>query len=367
MLEATKADERTQPWPRGPKAGWMGADLNKEALTADFGRRELQALRSSVAAVVQAGKSLAEISRQDFADPDLARVMRKLDGDLKIGPGLAFLRGVDVENYSVDELRILFVGLGTYFGKALSQSKYGDMLGEVTPQAGREGDKRGYVVDRALPFHTDHSEIFGLFCIVDAQEGGENLFLSTLKVYEIVQNEHPEYLPLLKRGWRLWLVDEQRPGMASVTPHRVPVFAEVDGVLSGVGVLGGVERCAEALGEELTPEERAAIRYTLAVRARPELHFEAALAPGEAVFINNFEVLHARKGLTHWPDRKRHLLRLWLQGDPQRPLPPEFPVYRFMNESGRQGVDALPSHLIEIQLAECQADPVSRFMRAEPA
>jgi alpha-ketoglutarate-dependent taurine dioxygenase len=366
MHDATEMDFPLKPWPREPKTGWVAADLNREVLAFDLGRPQLEALRDLVSQVVRAGTPLSGISRRDFRHPALEPFMDKVADHLKRGSGLTFLRGVEVDDFSTDELRVLFVGLGSYFGRPVSQSKFGDMMGEVTPVAGRENDKRGYVVDRALSFHIDHSEIFGLFCIVDALEGGENVFVSTLKIHEIIRSEHPEYLPILERGWRLWLVDEQPLDVPSVTPHRVPIFASVDGVLSGIGGLRTVERCAEALGEPISDAEKAAIQFGLAVRDRPELHFEASLAPGEAVFVNNFEILHARKAVTHRPDRKRHLLRLWLEGEAEsgRPLPAAYPIYRFMNKSGRQGIDPLPPRELEQQIEACKQDPTSQFMRA---
>lgn len=368
MSNAAVLDPSLRPWPREAKAGWIGSELSKEALAYDLGRPHLLALRELVSKVVRAGTPLTEIGREDFRHPALDPLMYEMVSDLKLGPGLTFLRGVDVADYTTDELRVLFVGLGSYFGRPVSQSKYGDLLGEVTPVVGRENDKRGYVVDRALRYHVDHAEVFGLFCIVDAAAGGDNLFLSSLKLHELLRQERPEYLSILERGWRIWLVDEQPLDTPAISPHRVPVFATVDGVLSAIGAMRLVEKVTAALGETLSHEEAAAIQYALELRDRPELAFQATLAPGETVFVNNFEILHARTAVTHHADRKRHLLRLWLEGaeGAKRPLPPEYPIYRFMNKSGRQGIDALPKPELDQQIEQCNNDPISKFMREVP-
>ena len=39
------------------------------------------------------------------------------------------------------------------------------------------------------------------------------------------------------------------------------------------------------------------------------------LRPGEMLFWNNMELLHSRTGFTDSPNKKRHLLRLWLRND----------------------------------------------------
>lgn len=39
------------------------------------------------------------------------------------------------------------------------------------------------------------------------------------------------------------------------------------------------------------------------------------LKPGDLLFWNNLSLLHSRRGFTDSPDRRRHLLRLWLRND----------------------------------------------------
>jgi hypothetical protein len=50
------------------------------------------------------------------------------------------------------------------------------------------------------------------------------------------------------------------------------------------------------------------------------------LKPGDLMFWNNLALLHSRTGFTDSPDRRRHLLRLWLRNDATKenwPLPEE--------------------------------------------
>src|ERR1700730_9386641 len=52
------------------------------------------------------------------------------------------------------------------------------------------------------------------------------------------------------------------------------------------------------------------------VTKRPELMLEFTLRPGEMYFINNYTILHARTAFDDGDaeeDRRRHLLRLWLE------------------------------------------------------
>jgi hypothetical protein len=50
------------------------------------------------------------------------------------------------------------------------------------------------------------------------------------------------------------------------------------------------------------------------------------LKQGELLFWNNLALLHSRNGFTDSPDRRRHLLRLWLRNDATEkswPIPEE--------------------------------------------
>ena len=159
---------------------------------------------------------------------------------------------------------------------------------------------------------------------------------------EIIEREHPEYLPVLERGFRCDRRGEEAPEDDPVTPYRVPVFSTRDGVLSCRFVRGVIDKGAERLGESLSPLEKEALACLEEVAARDDVRFEVMLRPGEASFINNYEILHARTGFVDRDDpaKKRLLYRLWLEGRPPRPMVPEVQLYR--NRSGRMGVDPQP-------------------------
>jgi hypothetical protein len=72
------------------------------------------------------------------------------------------------------------------------------------------------------------------------------------------------------------------------------------------------------------------------VSKRPELMLEFTLRPGEVYFINNYTILHARTAFDDGEaeeDRRRHLLRLWLEVPGMRPVHPHI---------RRNGIEAVP-------------------------
>jgi hypothetical protein len=256
-----------------------------------------------------------------------------------MGPGLVVMRGFPVDKYTAEEMQTVYWGIGAHFGIGCSQSADGDYLGHVTNV---EKASRGYTTARELSLHTDSAEIVGLLCVRDAREGGVSVYASSLKVHEIIAREHPEYLAVLERGFRCDRRGEEALEDDAVTPYRVPVFSEQDGVLSTRFVRGVIDRGAATLGKPLSVLETEALAFFEAVAQRDEVRLELTLKPGEASFINNYEMLHARTAFVDHDDpaKKRLLYRLWLEGDPPRPTRKE--VHLYQNRSGRMGVDPQP-------------------------
>ncbi|HEX3864098.1 MAG TPA: TauD/TfdA family dioxygenase [Stellaceae bacterium] len=319
--------------------GWLGSEIDRNSVYWSFTPAHLTAIDECMEQVAKANIPFHQIRREHFTHPalnaDLAAVLKQI----KNGPGLLIMRGFPVDKYTAEEMQAVYWGIGTHFGHGCSQSADGDYLGHVTNV---EKASRGYTTSRELTLHTDSAEIVGLLCVRDAREGGLSIYASSLKIHEIVEREHPEYLPVLERGFRCDRRGEEAPGDDPVTPYHVPVFSTRDGVLSCRYVRGVIDRGAETLGQPLSDLEKAALAFIDQVAMRDEVRFEVMLRPGEASFIDNYEMLHARTGFVDWdePAKKRLLYRLWLEGEPPRPMVPETQLYR--NRSGHMGVDPQP-------------------------
>jgi alpha-ketoglutarate-dependent taurine dioxygenase len=318
------------------RAGWLGAEFDRRALCWDFTPAHLAAIDELMARLAGDKRPFHEITRADFAHPALDADLAALLAYIKTGPGLVVMRGFPVDKYTPEEMQTLYWGIGAHFGHGCSQSADGDYLGHVTNVAKAS---RGYTTARELSLHTDSAEIVGLLCVRDAREGGMSIYASSLKVHEIVTREHPEYLTVLERGFRCDRRGEEALEDDPITPYRVPVFSAQDGVLSTRFVRGVIDRGADALGKPLSAVETEALEFFEAVAQRDEVRFELTLKPGEASFINNYELLHARTAFVDHDDpaKKRLLYRLWLEGEPPRPMKKE--VHLHQNRSGRMGVD----------------------------
>jgi len=321
------------------REGWLGGEFDRGALYWDFTPAHLAAIDELMDRLAGDQRPFHAITKRDFSHPALDADLAAVLAQIKNGPGLLVLRGFPVDKYDAETMRMVYWGIGTHFGLGCSQSADGDYLGHVTNVAKAS---RGYTTARELSLHTDSAEIVGLLCVRDAREGGVSIYASSLKVHEIIARERPEYLTVLERGFRCDRRGEEAPDDHAVTPYRVPVFSERGGVLSTRFVRGVIDRGAETLGEPLSALEKDALAFFEAVAQRDEVRLELTLRPGEASFINNYEMLHARTAFVDHDDpaKKRLLYRLWLEGEPPRPMRKE--VHLYQNRSGHMGVDPQP-------------------------
>jgi len=113
-------------------------------------------------------------------------------------------------------------------------------------------------------------------------------------------------------------------------PAKRPAFA---------AACARIEAGEAAAGHKMDEAELAVLDRFEEVTRRPELMLEFTLQPGEMYFINNYTILHARTAFDDGDaeeDRRRHLLRLWLEVPQMRPVHPYI-------RSG--GIEAVPGRI----------------------
>ena len=120
--------------------------------------------------------------------------------------------------------------------------------------------------------------------------------------------------------------------------YRLPVFNFRDGVLVTNYVRSTIDK-AQRFPEvpRLTEEQLEAFSLIESIARDPTLVLPMEFEPGDIQLLNNHFVFHSRSAYVDYrePERRRHLLRLWLACD-DAPLLPS-PYYEFMGKtaSGR--------------------------------
>jgi hypothetical protein len=321
----------TKRAPCRARSAWYPGDFTSpDAYSFTLTEAHFAAFDAALAANRRAGRATEEITARDFVlDPIAADVAAWRDEVLH-GRGFVVLRTFPRERYSEDDLCALFFGLGTHFGRAVSQSSMGDKLGHVVDVGGKDRRERAYRNSRELTLHTDRADVVGMLCIRKAAEGGLSGYASAHTIYNEILATKPELIEPLFTGFPYHRRGEEAAGEPAITPYRVPVLSESEGELSVVWLRAYIEMAAKELGTPLTGHELAALDYFEEVGRRPDVQLNFMLEPGHAIFFNNCAMLHNRTSFEDDPDpaRKRHLLRLWLMLDGARPLTPEVHAYK---------------------------------------
>jgi Taurine catabolism dioxygenase TauD, TfdA family len=314
----------------GP-AAWIGADMRRREAewTYCLSPTEIAEIEQATRDVRARGVEIAEITRDDFPLPTLGPVLDRLRGEVVDGRGFVRLRGMPVEDRPIAESATAYWGIGAYFGTARSQNAKGHLLGHVYDLgqglSATNPNIRSYATAERQKFHIDRCDLVALLCLKRAKSGGQSMLVSSMTLHNVIAERRPD---LLERLYRPFPVDRRGEVPEGKGPfYEAPVFNEYEGhvsVLYSRLHIGSAQRFPEA--RRLTPEDVEALDMLQELAGDPELRLDMNFMPGDVQILNNHMMLHARTGFEDYPEpeKKRHLLRLWLSPPDARPLPPVF-------------------------------------------
>ena len=308
-------------------AGWRAEDLaaNDEWIY-ELSAEEAGELRQAVAAVQAKGLDILDVTRENFPLPRFDAGLRALYDELLEGRGFVLIRGMPVAEFDKTQAGIAFWGIGTRFGRALSQNPKGHMLGHVKDFGGDYNDPhvRGYQTAAEMSFHSDQCDYVALLCVQPSKSGGASRIASTVTLYNEMLKTHPELVRELIAEFYFTKHGEVLPGE---TPwYRMPLFSFHDGYFSARGAGAHVRKAQDLPGVPKYTEAQLAALKAYQETAR-KVHFDMDFRPGDIQILHNHVTLHTRTEFEDWPEpeRKRHLMRLWLAEDKGgRPVVPGF-------------------------------------------
>jgi hypothetical protein len=270
------------------------------------------------------------------------------------GIGFGLIRGVPVERYSLRQAAIAFWALGAHLGEAVSQNAGGHALGHVRDLSFdyNQPSSRGYQTAERLPYHCDPPDVVGLLSLRAAKSGGLSSLISSVALYNAIAEQRPDIARLLMQPTYRDRRDEVPEGRKPWYP--MPVF-NIHGGRLFVSYVRSVMRKAQRFEDvpRITPELEAALDYFDELANSPEFRLEMAFEPGDVQFLCNYVVLHSRTKYEDWddPDKRRHLLRLWL-GCPDGPeVPDVYEEFQGLTASGRPAGILCPGATLHAPLA----------------
>ena len=329
-------------------ASWRGRDIKS---ADDFTHRltgvELAELDAAVGAFMRAGLDHIAIDRHNFQLPQLGKRLSHIrDAALLDGRGFMVIRGVPVERYSMAEAAAAFLGIGAHFGKPVSQNGKGHILGHVK-DLGRSIDDpnaRIYQTTHRQTFHTDSADIVALLCLKTAKAGGLSRIVSSIFLYNEMFRRRPDLAAVLFEPLCFDRRGEVPVGKKGY--YETPVFhwyADRLSVIYGNRYyIESAQRFPDA--PRLTEKQTAALDLFDALANDPSNYLDIEFKPGDIQLLHNHVILHDRTDYEDWPEpeRKRHLLRLWLCPPNGRPLPAVFADRYGGTEVGNRGGIVLP-------------------------
>jgi hypothetical protein len=276
-------------------------------------------LDAALAHAEQHADDVLDITRELFPLPTLGPELRRITGELIDGRGMVLIRGVPVERYTKERASAIYWGVGMHLGHPWPQNAKGHLLGDVTDQ-GRSVDDptvRGNELGGiALPFHSDGSDLVGLFCLDDGAGGGDSLVANAVTIHNELVRTEPELAAALYQPFPYDLRGEQAPGTKSW--YQMPVFNRRRDRLFVRYIRPYIE--ASRRHPDAPPVSelgREAMNGLDALCTDPRYRVAMGLRPGDMQFVNNYHVLHSRDA--YRDDRPagkiRHLKRLWLETD----------------------------------------------------
>lgn len=299
-----------------PQCEWKASEVGDSYIwhLTDDDREELDA---ALGHAKEAVDDVLDITPDSFPLPSLAPRLSAFAEELINGRGVGLIRGLERKRYSADDASAIYFGVGVHLGRPWPQNAKGHLLGDVVDQGKRPDDptSRGNELGGVgLPFHSDGSDLVGLFCLDSGAEGGRSQVANAVAIHNTLVREEPELAAELYGEFAYDYRGEQGPGQRGW--YTMPAFSRRDERLF-VRYIRPYIAAARRHADAPKPSERAveALNRLDAMCAEPENHLAMRLEPGDMQFIDNYHVLHGREPYEDDPDngKVRHLKRLWLE------------------------------------------------------
>ncbi|MEZ5833402.1 MAG: TauD/TfdA family dioxygenase [Dongiaceae bacterium] len=310
-------------------AAWYGpAMAGRDDWLVTLTAGEIAEIEHATAALVSHETDIATISARDFPLPGLGpRLKARVRDEVLSGRGFLLIRGLPVERWTVRESATAYFALGAHLGSARSQNAKGHVLGHVQDLGydALDPNVRIYQTNARQTFHTDSCDVVGLLCLKTAKSGGLSALVSSTTIFNEMRRRRPDLLRLL---FEPIATDRRGEVRAGENPFfEIPVFSWHQGYLTAIYQRQYIDSAQRFAGApRLTPAHIEALDLFDALANDPALNMHMEFRPGDIQLVHNHTVLHDRTAFVDWPEpeRRRHLLRLWLAAWDARPLPEAF-------------------------------------------
>ncbi|MES2183731.1 MAG: TauD/TfdA family dioxygenase [Pseudomonadota bacterium] len=318
--------------PFGPRA-WLAQDVRQDDSWVH--RLPQQAVDDVQAALRHAkgvGKTLLAMEQADF--PLGASGRAALDAAIATTQGrwgMCLLKGFPVDQWDEPDTRLAYWGMSLYMGVGRTQNRASQVMNDVRDEGGSYKVKggRGYNTSAGLDFHQDSCDVVGLLCRRTARSGGTSKVISSIALRDEVARLRPDLVPVLQQPWYHSYQGTQDP--SQLPYYRCPILGSDPVHFCARTNRKNTDAAQRDFAEvpRLAPAQQEALDLLDQLMPGDRLCYSMTLERGDMQLLNNYVTLHSRTPFEDFeePERKRHLLRLWMSIPGSQPLPPEWAEY----------------------------------------
>lgn len=304
----------------GPIA-WTRDSLSADDGTIGLDADALTEIREIAHILSQNPVPILALRPEDFEMPACRRHMEQARTILRDGVGFVLIDRLPVEEIGREAATSVYWLLCSLISRPVAQKWDGRMVYDVRDTGKKPGNGvRPDITNVEQNFHTDNSynlcppDYVALLCLQTAKEGGVSSIVSFASAHNEMRRRHPD---LLARLYRPYWFDRQRehaPDDTKILSH--PLF-EADGGrllarLSHFQVVNGYKLA----GEAIDPDGFEALEALETIMNEKGLAKDFFFERGQIQIVDNRRCGHRRTEFHDFPEpeRKRHLVRLWLRG-----------------------------------------------------
>ncbi len=180
---------------------------------------------------------------------------------------------------------------------------------------------RGYNTNAELDYHVDGTDWVGLYCLQTARSGGLSRLASSVAIHNEILRRDPS---LVARLYQIYPYNRQNEEAHDEAPwYMAPIYSLRDGHFAARYIRNHI-RSGQARDDtpRLDAHDHRALDIIQELAETDEFRFDMVLERGDMQWVNNHVLIHSRTQFEDHeePERKRHLLRLWLSVPGARPL-----------------------------------------------
>ena len=306
-------------------SAWCGVEFaDRTDWIEQISDDEIREVKNAVLELERSGIEIETLTSEKVPLPILALRLKRILHEVLNGRGFVLLRRLPVERWTRRQAAIAFLIIGAHLGNLRMQNAEGHLLGHVR-DLGRSSDDpntRIYQTRERQTHHTDSCDVVGLLCLQAAKSGGLSSLVSSTTIFNEMRRRRPDLLKVLMEP-----IETDRRGevpAGSKPFFNIPVFNYYDGLVSAIYQRQYIESARRFDGvAPLTLIQIEALNLFDELANDSQLNLMMELQPGDIQFVHNHTILHDRTAFDDYPEpeRKRHLLRLWVAPPNARSLP----------------------------------------------